>query len=164
MDAHKIRWTNFRRLVDEVGGISKAAEVLGKAPAQVTHFGGAKPTKNIGPKIAREIEAAFHKPEGWLDNVHDRDFFAPYSSAPPATDVVMVASTLSEAEKWVRFEEARGVVYQPLRRAERMIELYKEIAAAGGVMPPELAEDIINAVRSRLQGERKNGASERGAG
>jgi hypothetical protein len=31
---------------------------------------GKRPIKNIGNKIARDIEAVFNKPQGWLDNVH----------------------------------------------------------------------------------------------
>lgn len=155
MNAYKTvrttRWENFRRLAEEVGGVSKAAELLGKSAGQVSHFGGERPIKAIGPRIAREIEAAFGKPEGWLD-VSQGDERTGAEAGHLSQTHVMIASTLAEAEKWVRFEESKGAVYQPLRRAERLIELYSEIASAGGSLPPERAETIINAARARLQG------------
>lgn len=43
------------------------ADKLGKAPAQVSAFGGKNPTKGIGDQIAREIEKALHLHEGYLD-------------------------------------------------------------------------------------------------
>ncbi|WP_239959213.1 LexA family protein [Pseudomonas syringae] len=43
------------------------AELLGKAPAQVSAFGGKNPTKGIGDQIAREIEAALGLHNGYLD-------------------------------------------------------------------------------------------------
>lgn len=145
------RWENFRLLAEQVGGLSKAAELLGKSAGQVSHFGGERAFKAIGTKVARQIETAFDKPEGWLDVPHGEELF-PAETRQPSQDAVMIASTLAEAEKWVRFEESKGATYQPLRRAERLIELYSEIARAGGSLPPEQAETIINAARVRLQG------------
>ncbi|WP_240341998.1 LexA family protein [Pseudomonas viridiflava] len=43
------------------------AELLDKAPAQVSAFGGKNPTKGIGDQIAREIEAALGLHNGYLD-------------------------------------------------------------------------------------------------
>ncbi|WP_256095400.1 MULTISPECIES: LexA family protein [unclassified Pseudomonas] len=43
------------------------AELLGKAPAQVSAFGGKNPTKGIGDQIAREVEKALHLHHGYLD-------------------------------------------------------------------------------------------------
>lgn len=67
MDIFQIRWRNFRLLAGHPGGISEAAVKLGKSQGQVSHFGGEVPIKNIGPKIAREIEVAYGKDRGWLD-------------------------------------------------------------------------------------------------
>lgn len=165
MSAYKtvrtIRWENFRQLAESAGGLSRAADLLGKSPSQVSHFGGDRPIKPIGDRIARQIEAVFDKPEGWLDVERHREEVSP---EPVAQYGVMVASTLAEAEKWVRFEEAKGATYQPLRRAERLIELYSVIAKAGGSLPPEQAETIINATRVRLQGVSRGRAAGNDAG
>lgn len=46
------------------------ADKLGKAPAQVSAFGGKNPTKGIGNQIAREIEKALNLQSGYLDMPH----------------------------------------------------------------------------------------------
>lgn len=43
------------------------ADLLGKAPAQVSAFGGKNPSKGIGDQIAREIENALGLHSGYLD-------------------------------------------------------------------------------------------------
>lgn len=43
------------------------ADLLGKAPAQVSAFGGKNPTKGIGNQIARELETALGLHSGYLD-------------------------------------------------------------------------------------------------
>lgn len=70
MDIYKIRWMNFRSLAGHKGGITEAAEKLGKSQGQVSHFGGKEPSKNIGEQIAREIEEAFELPPYWLDTLN----------------------------------------------------------------------------------------------
>ncbi|WP_241088071.1 S24 family peptidase [Pseudomonas viridiflava] len=62
------RLENFRRILAEKGlRLTDIADLLGKAPAQVSAFGGKNPTKSIGDKIAREIERALDLIEGSLD-------------------------------------------------------------------------------------------------
>ncbi|WP_259697756.1 LexA family transcriptional regulator [Pseudomonas protegens] len=47
--------------------MTDVADILGKAPAQVSAFGGKNPTKGIGNQIAREIERALDLHNGYLD-------------------------------------------------------------------------------------------------
>lgn len=47
--------------------LTDIADRLGKAPAQVSAFGGKNPTKGIGDQIAREIETALNLHNGYLD-------------------------------------------------------------------------------------------------
>ena len=62
------RLKNFRRvLADKKLRLTDIAELLNKAPAQVSAFGGKNPTKGIGDQIAREIEKALHLHDGYLD-------------------------------------------------------------------------------------------------
>lgn len=62
------RLQNFRRvLAEQKLRLTDIAELLGKAPAQVSAFGGKNPTKGIGDQIAREIEKALHLHHGYLD-------------------------------------------------------------------------------------------------
>jgi phage repressor protein C with HTH and peptisase S24 domain len=70
MDIAHIRRDNARDLSNKCQGISAFAEKLGKSQSQISSLIGTNPTKNIGNKIAREIEAAFGLPHGWMDVLH----------------------------------------------------------------------------------------------
>ncbi|MFP3535303.1 LexA family protein [Pseudomonas sp. SIMBA_021] len=62
------RLQNFRRVLAEKKlRLTDIADLLGKAPAQVSAFGGKNPTKGIGNQIAREIEKALGLHTGYLD-------------------------------------------------------------------------------------------------
>jgi len=62
------RLQNFRRILAEKNlRLTDIADLLGKAPAQVSAFGGKNPTKGIGNQIAREIEKALSLHSGFLD-------------------------------------------------------------------------------------------------
>jgi SOS-response transcriptional repressor LexA len=62
------RLRNFRRILAERKlRLTDIADQLGKAPAQVSAFGGKNPTKGIGDQIAREIENALGLHNGYLD-------------------------------------------------------------------------------------------------
>jgi SOS-response transcriptional repressor LexA len=62
------RLQNFRRVLAERKlRLTDMAELLDKAPAQVSAFGGKRPTKGIGDQIAREIEKALKLHHGYLD-------------------------------------------------------------------------------------------------
>ncbi|ELA8881912.1 S24 family peptidase [Acinetobacter baumannii] len=72
MDSKSIRYLNTRVLVEEVGGVTNFAEKINKGQSQTSQFAGTNPIKGIGNKVAREIEEAFNKPHGWLDQVHEK--------------------------------------------------------------------------------------------
>lgn len=62
------RLQNFRKIIaDKNLRLIDVADLLGKAPAQVSAFGGKNPTKGIGDQIAREIEKALDLRSGYLD-------------------------------------------------------------------------------------------------
>lgn len=70
------RLQNFRRiLIDQKLRLTDIADKLGKAPAQVSAFGGKNPTKGIGNQIAREIEKALNLQSGYLDMPHSHGEF-----------------------------------------------------------------------------------------
>jgi SOS-response transcriptional repressor LexA len=70
MNVKTIRRENMRALAKSVGGINQLALRLNKAQSQMSHLIGISPTKNIGDRIAAQVEAAFAKPIGWLDREH----------------------------------------------------------------------------------------------
>ncbi|NOR81208.1 MAG: hypothetical protein GQ529_10325 [Methyloprofundus sp.] len=70
MNISEIRLENARYLANSIGGVVAMSVRLGKSQPQVSHFIGGNPIKNIGNRIARQIEEAFDKENGWLDNCH----------------------------------------------------------------------------------------------
>lgn len=72
MDIKQTRYHNARYLLkNEALGVNDFAEKIGRSQSQTSAYVGENPTKNIGDKIARVIEAAFNKPYGWLDSIND---------------------------------------------------------------------------------------------
>jgi len=70
MNVKIIRRENLRALAHDKGSITALAEFLGKSQSQMSRLIGRHPIKNIGDKLAAEIEQAFSKPSGWLDWRH----------------------------------------------------------------------------------------------
>lgn len=70
MNIKLTRRENLRILAKSVGGITRLADRLNKTQSQISHLIGNKPIKNIGDKIATQVEEAFNKPSGWLDRQH----------------------------------------------------------------------------------------------
>lgn len=76
-DIDEIRRANLRLLEKESGGLASVAKVIEMSPAQFANLrDGAKDSKTGVPRgmrkaTARRIEAAFQKPQGWLDIDHD---------------------------------------------------------------------------------------------
>ncbi len=70
MNVKTIRRENLRALAHDLGSITALAEFLGKSQSQMSRLIGRHPIKNIGDKLAAEIEKAFEKPVGSLDWRH----------------------------------------------------------------------------------------------
>lgn len=70
MNVKDIRRENTRQLAHMVGGITALGIKLGKTQAQISHLIGKRPLKNIGDRLAQQIERAFNKSYGWLDKLH----------------------------------------------------------------------------------------------
>jgi len=66
----EIRLHNMRALAKQIGGITAMANRLDKTQGQISHLIGSNPIKNIGSRIAREVDNAFGLPEGWMDQDH----------------------------------------------------------------------------------------------
>lgn len=73
---NEIRRENLLALVREAGSQVEVANRIRKDKNQVHQWllvsGDA--ARNIGPRSARLLEAAFNKPEGWLDKVHSHEW------------------------------------------------------------------------------------------
>lgn len=60
------RLWHMRQLVRSVGGTNEAARITGKRNSYITQIAGPKPTRQIGDKLAAQIELAFGLPSGSL--------------------------------------------------------------------------------------------------
>lgn len=67
MNLKAIRRRNLRLLAEQVGGVTRLAERLGKHQSQISHVIGTHPVKHIGDRLAAQVELIFQKPQGWLD-------------------------------------------------------------------------------------------------
>lgn len=70
MNVKDIRRHNLRELAKQAGGITLLSKFLKKPQSQLSHLIGIRPSKNVGDKIAIQIEQIFNKPPGWLDQWH----------------------------------------------------------------------------------------------
>lgn len=153
-----IRWRNFRELIgNKSGAITAAAERLGKSQGQVSHFGGKSPIKNIGDDIAAEIEQAWGKPLGWLDRpAGDGTVNEPSNLMRAGSHIhALDAANLSRALYWLDAEERARGLFQPLRRAERLMALYELVVAGGGDLSPTATDELIASLSGVTNGGSK---------
>ena len=140
MDSKTIRYKNARLLVHEAGGVSAFAEKIGKQQSQVSAIAGESPVKGIGPKIARQIEAAFHKSEGWLDVPHIYLWEGRQEQqSAQANEEGANAKWLGGFDPWD--DET------PLGDGEVELPLYKEVELAAGSGTHVVAENSGNKLR-----------------
>ena len=82
----RARIANARRLMEEAGGPGAFARRIERDTSYVSQIIGPNPRKGIGDKLARAIETAFRKPEGWLDVTHESSADAPMRMAAQIRD------------------------------------------------------------------------------
>lgn len=71
MKIEEIRRYNLRRYIKKNDLEQKQlAAMLDKSPAQIGAIIGKNPRRNIGTKMARDVESTLQKPPGWLDVLH----------------------------------------------------------------------------------------------
>lgn len=142
------------------GGQAEVARITGKDRRQVSAWATGR--KAISDGTADELARAFRKPRGWMDRLNDSPSATPPEPEAlvglPSQPVQWDSESLTEAERWVRFEEGAGANYTPEQRAKRFAALYDAILADGGRLSPEHCEQVISAARERQQqGDGNNG-------
>jgi transcriptional regulator with XRE-family HTH domain len=131
------------------GGQAAVARLLGKDRRQVSAWATGR--KRISDQTAAEIAAAVGKPMSWMNSLSDSD--TPLPAEPlalpvqPSQSVQWDDAILTEAERWVRFEEGVGIVFGAGERGKRFAALYNAILADGGRLSPEHCEQVIQAAR-----------------
>ena len=58
---------NFRQIINSVHGTNEAARIMDKKNSYITQIAGPNPVRNIGNKMAAQIEVAFGLAPGALD-------------------------------------------------------------------------------------------------
>jgi len=119
-----IRRDNMRALAESIGGITAMAERLGKSQSQISHLIGYTPIKNIGDRIAAEVEKAFGKPFGWLDRDHFgiTDEAATHAQKIVSQYITVPLISWSEANQWQYLQKD-----YPPTRAETIIPVITKI-------------------------------------
>jgi hypothetical protein len=69
----EIRRANLEILLSEAGSQAEIGRRIDRTPNQVNQWFGKGSSRNIGDKSARELEVAFDKPKGWMDQDHNSE-------------------------------------------------------------------------------------------
>lgn len=122
-----IRLANLRELIKKAGGPADAARKLDMDDSQLSQVAGKHPSRNIGTSLARRIEKAFRKPEGWLDMPHAQLALQERAdrNVAPARDLQRTVPLIS----WVQAGDWNNLVdtFQP-GDAERWIATYAKVS------------------------------------
>lgn len=73
MNVKEIRRENALALAESVGGKAKFARKMGWTTSRVSQIIGSNANRNIGDQAAKDIENAFGKGRGWLDQLHTQE-------------------------------------------------------------------------------------------
>lgn len=106
-----IRRRNARSLSEVAGSSAEFARRIEMSDSHVSQLIGENPTKNIGNKIARRMEAAFDKQEGWMDVVQESSIANNLDGDAPSPDKV---------------QKVTGGIEQPLFSIQPIPESYIE--------------------------------------
>src|SRR5436853_7181560 len=103
-----IRLKNLRELIDNSGGPAEAARRLDMDASQLSQIAGKNPVRNIGTSLARRIEKAFRRAEGWLDVPHGQMLLPQRSdkNVSPARDLQREVPLIS----WVQAGDWNNLV------------------------------------------------------
>lgn len=132
----QVRRERLQELVLEAGSQVAVALRIGKDKNQIHQWlldPGREGARNIGSKSARVLEAAFAKPEGWLDS--DPEAFSSVSEPSPIHDYRQsraarpTAPILAQAVQIMDIDEEVNGPYPGLKHAELLLELCDRLAA-----------------------------------
>jgi hypothetical protein len=127
----EIRRENLRRLIDEHGGATALAKVLGlKGSSFLAHVAGPNPIKDIGEKAARHIESALNMPGGWLDRRH-------------GIEDQLVEAVLMVAKTARRY----GVELPPATLSEIALMVQEHASKQGGVLDPDHVQRLVKLLK-----------------
>lgn len=100
------------------------ADAIGKSPAQVAMwFMKSDGKRDIGEKLAREIETALGRPHGWMDVLHDNEAMRVINGDPMLPSVRLDDKTPEELLKIiVAYEEGSELKQLALQKLSQLPE------------------------------------------
>ena len=113
--AAALRIQNLELLITEAGTLEKVASQAGTSSVYLSQVRNGAPDqktgrpRELGTRMARRLEAAFFKPEGWMD--------APQSQAREVDSSFVLADALSSLGPQARHEALEFLKYK-LERAD----------------------------------------------
>lgn len=169
------RRDNLARLVKDAGGQVAFANLIGKDRNQVGQWlmdPEASGARNIGNSSARQIENALGLATGSLDYPAYATPDSPLTPAGERNPLSPLAShfqkldpaILLQAEHWAMiFEAADGIKWPPLRRMQKLADVYARIVADGGMLSEEHQAEYMLELNEAVD-RRTGGDNERGEG
>lgn len=73
MDINGIRRDNLRKLIEKMKSQAELADKLEMDPSYLSQIAGINPSKNIGTRVARDIEKKLGLFVGWMDLDHSKE-------------------------------------------------------------------------------------------
>ncbi len=127
MSIKALRRVNLRKIANQLGGISILARQLNKTPAQISHLIGINASKNIGDKLAHNIEQALNLPKNWLDVEHlEEELNAFIDSCLAITNVPLL--TGQEIVNWIQ-KPNRSLLQRKVQYIKTNLKLNKHAFA-----------------------------------
>lgn len=99
MTIEEIRRNNLRRIAKDYDSSEALAARIGREPNQLSQLIGRTPTRNIGGRLARDIEKRLALPEGWLDQNYEDDLTPSPQNIPPFINTDNLAELLANKGK-----------------------------------------------------------------
>lgn len=116
------RRVNLQTWAESFERSADAAQALGMSHSQFLQIAGPNPSRKIGSPLARKIEAAIGKPEGWLDTPIE----------PPLAD-----QALDKLLRKTRLLAREGMLSELQAESLRtMMKLITETARTAYILPP----------------------------
>lgn len=154
-DIATIRFKNLASLVEQHGGPTAFGERIGRQQAQVSQWTSAKKPKQVGDKLAREIEDSLGIERGWMD--HPQGGGQAISAPTSLLDPELVRDTLRVLDKM----QPKGSPPFDIRANPAWFVLAYELRAGMTAEPSQSEEDLLGSKLAQIPGTGKNASDER---
>jgi len=120
MDINGIRRKNLRKFIEKMKSQADLADKLEMDPSYLSQIAGINPSKNIGTRVARDIEKKLGLSDGWMDRDHSGESTdlalgegSPGSGAPPSIPVYAITAGMGRGKFPDSEQVLKIVVFDP---------------------------------------------------